>query len=95
MSNIVRPYPLESPASCCSLYTITGAKSVMSNSESRDDLLIAVALTEFSVHYEEADPELANHAWQLAANRLIDHDVEPAEAVEELKIGASRGRNDY
>lgn len=67
----------------------------MSNSEYRDDLLIAVAPTEFSVHYEEADPDLANHAWQLAADRLIDHDIEPAEAVEELEIGASRGQDDY
>ncbi|WP_226042963.1 hypothetical protein [Natrinema sp. DC36] len=50
----------------------------------RKDLLVAVALTEFSVHYERADPE---HAWQLAADRLVDHDVEPREAVDALEIG--------
>jgi len=52
-----------------------------------DDLLIAVALTEFSVHYEGVDRELAEHAWQLAADRLVDRDVEPAEAVDALEIG--------
>lgn len=50
----------------------------------RDDLLISVALTEFSVHYEEVDPELAERAWQLAADRLLENDVEPREAVDEL-----------
>ncbi|PCR89331.1 hypothetical protein [Natrinema ejinorense] len=53
----------------------------------REDLLIAVALAEFSVHYEQADPELAERAWQLAADRLVDHDVGPAEAVDALEIG--------
>ncbi|AGB31709.1 hypothetical protein C488_14602 [Natrinema pellirubrum DSM 15624] len=28
----------------------------------REDLLVVVALTEFSVYYEAADPELAEHA---------------------------------
>ncbi|WP_435552744.1 hypothetical protein [Natrinema sp. CGMCC1.2065] len=53
----------------------------------QEDLLVAVALTEFSVHYEEADPELSRRAWQLAADRLVDHDVEPREAVNALEIG--------
>ncbi|QCC60772.1 hypothetical protein NP511_02175 [Natrinema thermotolerans] len=53
----------------------------------RDDLLVAVALTEFSVNYESADPELSRRAWQLAADRLVDHDVGPAEAVDALEIG--------
>ncbi|WP_175416509.1 hypothetical protein [Natrinema versiforme] len=53
----------------------------------QEDLLMAVALTEFSVHYEQADPELAEQAWQLAADCLVDHDVEPAEAVDALEIG--------
>ena len=51
-----------------------------------EDLLIAVALTEFSVHYEQADPELAEHAWQLAADRLLEYDVEPREAIGALEI---------
>nr|WP_226483186.1 hypothetical protein [Natrinema amylolyticum] len=62
----------------------------MPKSEYRDDFLIAVALTEFSVQYVQADPELAEHAWQLAAARLIDRDSRPAMAVDELEIGASR-----
>ncbi|MFC6765445.1 hypothetical protein [Natrinema soli] len=59
----------------------------MSLDDHREDLLIAIALAEFSVHYEAADPELAVHAWQLAASRLVDRDVEPAEAVDALEIG--------
>jgi len=50
------------------------------------DLLIAVALTEFSVHYEAAAPELAEYAWQLAADRLLEYDVEPREAIGALEI---------
>lgn len=50
------------------------------------DLLIAVALTEFSVHYVDADAELAEHAWQLTADRFLECDVEPAEAVDALEI---------
>jgi|GEM_PF-1965682 hypothetical protein len=61
----------------------------MSLTDRREDLLIAVALTEFSVHYEQADPELAEHVLQLAADRLVGHDVEPAEAVDALEIGYS------
>ncbi|MFC6764883.1 hypothetical protein [Natrinema soli] len=60
----------------------------MSLTDRREDLLIAIALTKFSVHYEDADPELAEHAWQLAANCLVDHNVEPAEAVDALEIGS-------
>ncbi|MGQ3413649.1 hypothetical protein ACT4ML_15485 [Natrinema sp. LN54] len=55
--------------------------------ERQGDLLVAVTLTEFSVHYESADPELAEQAWQLAADRLVDHDVEPAGPVDTLEIG--------
>ncbi|WP_339105911.1 hypothetical protein [Haloterrigena salinisoli] len=36
----------------------------MSETNRRDDLLEAVALTEFSVHYEDVDPELSRRAWQ-------------------------------
>ena len=52
----------------------------MSLTDRQEDLLIAVALTEFSVRYEEADPELAEWAWQLAANRLVEHNIESREA---------------
>lgn len=59
----------------------------MSLTERQKDLLIAVTLTEFSVHYEAADSELSSEAWQLAADRLIHHDIEPRKAVAELEIG--------
>jgi len=52
----------------------------------QEDILIAVALTEFSVHYEQADPELSRRAWQLAADRLFEHDVDPPEAIGALEI---------
>ncbi|TMT78013.1 hypothetical protein E2L06_20885 [Haloterrigena sp. H1] len=55
--------------------------------DQQEVLLIAVALTEFSVHYEDADPDLSRRAWQLAADRLLEHDVGPAEAVDALEIG--------
>ncbi|RZV05213.1 hypothetical protein BDK88_4236 [Natrinema hispanicum] len=52
----------------------------------QEDILIAVALTEFSVHYEQADPELSRRAWQLAADHLLEYDVEPREAIGALEI---------
>ncbi|WP_222912744.1 hypothetical protein [Natrinema sp. SYSU A 869] len=52
----------------------------------REDLLVAVALTEFPIHYEQADPEPSRQAWQLAADRLVNHDVGPAEAIDTLEI---------
>jgi len=48
--------------------------------------LIAVALTEFSVHYENADPELSREAWQLAADRFVEYYVGLAGAVDALEI---------
>ena len=58
----------------------------MSLTDRQEGLLIAVALTEFSVHYEQADPELSRRAWQLAADRLLEYDVEPHEAIGALEI---------
>ncbi|MDJ1433574.1 hypothetical protein [Halostagnicola sp. A-GB9-2] len=55
------------------------------SAERRDDILIAVALTRFSVQFEDADPELAEYAWQLAADRLFEYDVAPSEALGVLK----------
>ncbi|MXV62088.1 hypothetical protein GS429_08440 [Natronorubrum sp. JWXQ-INN-674] len=60
----------------------------MSAEQRRDDLLTAVALTEFSVHYEDVDPELSRRARMLAADRLLDYDLEPEEIPVELEIGA-------
>ncbi|ELY41581.1 hypothetical protein [Natronorubrum sulfidifaciens] len=60
------------------------------STQKRDDLLIAVALTEFSVHFEQIDPELSERAWQLAATRLGEYDVDPEAAVSALEIGRSK-----
>lgn len=59
----------------------------MSDTKRRDDLLTAVALTEFSVHYEQVDPELADRAWTLDADILVDYDLEPEEVDAVLEIG--------
>lgn len=67
-----------------SSYTKPRPDLTMSAPQRDDDLLIAVALARFSVQFEAADPELANYAWQLAADRLVEHDVSPAEAVDVL-----------
>lgn len=60
----------------------------MSEQKRKDDLLTAVALNEFSVHYRDLDPELADRAWMLAADCLVDYDLEPREVVAERKIGS-------
>lgn len=59
--------------------------------QKRDDLLIAVALVEFSVQYEAADPGLSRRAWQLAADRLVEYEVDPREAIDCLDLGGSSG----
>lgn len=59
----------------------------MSAIERTDDLLIAVALIRFQHEFLEIDPELSQRAWQLAADRLVDYDLEPHEVVTELEIG--------
>lgn len=50
-------------------------------------MIIVSALARYSHYIESADPELAEEAWQLAADRLIEHDVDPMEAVEIIEIG--------
>lgn len=52
--------------------------------DKHDDLLIAVALTRFSVDFERSNPELSNQAWQLAVDRAAVHELRPEEAVEQL-----------
>ncbi|MFC6718323.1 hypothetical protein ACFQGT_11840 [Natrialbaceae archaeon GCM10025810] len=47
-----------------------------------DDLLIAAALTRFAVDFEDTDPEFAEPAWQLAADRLLEHDADTEETLE-------------
>jgi hypothetical protein len=48
------------------------------------DLLITVALTRFSVEFENSHPELSNQAWQLAVDRAATHKLRAEEAVEQL-----------
>ena len=60
-----------------------------SDQKRKDDLLIAVALTRFQHDFEDIDPELADRAWMLAADRLVDYDLESREVVNELEIGIS------
>lgn len=62
-----------------------GQEGLMHDDTRRDDILIAVALTRLSVQFEAADPELAERAWQLAADRLLELDVELSEVNEYLK----------
>ncbi len=54
------------------------------SSRRRDGLLVAVALARFSQQFEDADPELADRAWQLAADRLVAWDVDPGDAGDGL-----------
>ncbi|UHQ96036.1 hypothetical protein HYG82_20880 [Natrinema halophilum] len=58
----------------------------MSFDNRQDDLLIAVALTEFSVHYAVADPVRSQWAWQLAADRFVEQDVRLEEVIDELEV---------
>lgn len=51
----------------------------------RDELVIAVALAEFTYWHQETDPELSKRAWQLAVDRLADYPVEPYESLEALR----------
>jgi hypothetical protein len=60
------------------------------STQRRDDLPVAVALARFAYDFDEVDPTLADDAWQLAADRFVAWDVDPATATEELwtqKIG--------
>ncbi|MDS0477102.1 hypothetical protein [Natrinema sp. 1APR25-10V2] len=57
----------------------------MTNDRLRDDLLIAVALAEFSYRHEIMDPQLAKWSWQLAVNRLDKYDIDPSESIDALR----------
>ena len=51
----------------------------------QDDLLIAVSLCRFSVQFEDAEPRLAEHAWNLATEIIDQHGLEPADVVIQLE----------
>ncbi|ELZ12036.1 hypothetical protein C478_10558 [Natrinema thermotolerans DSM 11552] len=54
--------------------------------DQQEILLIAIALTELSIHCERVDPELSSEAWQLAADRLVDHDVGLAPTSNQIQL---------
>lgn len=58
----------------------------MSLNDRDEDLLTAIALIQFSAAYERISPELAEHARQLAAERLLEYDLEFNEARCELLL---------
>lgn len=60
-----RHAPFDAALLCNSLYGKPQPDTSMS-ADRDGDLLIAVALTRFSVQFEDADPELSERAWQLA-----------------------------
>ncbi|MCU4743450.1 hypothetical protein [Natronoglomus mannanivorans] len=51
----------------------------------QDDLLIATALCRFSHQFEDAEPELAERAWEIARELCDLHGLEPGEAVLQLE----------
>lgn len=55
-----------------------------SDNMSERDLLIAVALTGFSVEFETASPKLSSRAWQIAVEYAGKHDLRPGEAIKQL-----------
>ena len=46
----------------------------MSQDNRLEDIVIAVALTEFSAQYEQTNPELAEYATDLAEKQLLTPD---------------------
>lgn len=56
----------------------------MSIDQRRNDLMIAVALFNFSAHTERTNPEIADHGRYLAGDYLCGYDLSPEELVDEL-----------
>lgn len=51
----------------------------------QDDLLIVLALNCLDQEYRDADPDLANRAWELAIEIAAEHGLTPSEAVRQLE----------
>jgi hypothetical protein len=51
----------------------------------RDATLIIAALAGLSYDWEEADSEVADEAWELALEIAEEKDLEPEEAVKQLR----------
>ena len=47
----------------------------------QEELLIAVALTRFSVEFEATHPAVAEHAEQISIRLLSHHDLTPEELI--------------
>lgn len=47
----------------------------------QEELLIAVALTRFSVEFEASHPAVAEHAEQISIRLLSHHDLTPEEVT--------------
>ncbi|UHQ96076.1 hypothetical protein [Natrinema halophilum] len=58
----------------------------MSVQQPRDDLLIAVALAEFSYRHEETNPDIAERAWTIATGYTSKYDIHPYEAIDALRV---------
>jgi len=57
----------------------------MADDRLRYDLLIAVALAEFSYRHEAEDPQLAKWSWQLAVDCLAEYDIDLHESIDALR----------
>lgn len=53
--------------------------------EAQNDLLVVVALARFSYEFEEADPELADRAWNLAVEYAHRQGLQPGEVINQAE----------
>ncbi|MFP8891496.1 hypothetical protein ACLI4U_17270 [Natrialbaceae archaeon A-CW2] len=51
----------------------------------QEDCLLVVALTRFSVDFEDVDPILSEQAWLLADALAAKHGLEAADAAQQLE----------
>ncbi|WP_245800578.1 hypothetical protein [Natrinema saccharevitans] len=52
----------------------------------RDDLMIAVALAEFSYRHQDTDAELARRAWVLADKIRETYDLDSYQSIDALRV---------
>lgn len=55
------------------------------DTDPQDDLLIIAALARFSYQFEDAEPDLAARAWDLAVAIADEQGIEPSEALYQLE----------
>lgn len=51
----------------------------------QDDVLIVAALVRLSYDFEDADPDLADRAWELAVAQADEHGLSPGDAVRQIE----------